>query len=283
MTRAPLIAVFSILLLASCKKEGDIPAYVQLNAPQVVDANGALISSKITDVWVFLNDKPVGVWESGRTIPLIGAGDANLKVISGVRNNGVTDDRIQYPFYATWQQQVQLVPEQTIEITPQVKYYEGLNYWLADFEGGIPFDTVDCTASITTVLSDTTLIAQGASNGVILLDPEHALCTAVSSGDPFYTTTGSIAFLEMDYRSDTRIQVGVRYQLAGVQYQVAYAYATPTKRSDGSMPWNKVYFDLATPWDAYGAMDKRFYIQVKLENGATSGEIQMDNIKLVRF
>ncbi len=281
MTRPIAFASLCILLLSACKKDGAIPAYVKLNIPVVQDASGHLVSSKITDMWVYLNDEPVGVWESGRTVPLIGAGTATLKVISGVRANGGANDRIQYPFYQTWQQTVNLVPEQTLDITPVVHYYDNAYFWLADFETGNRFDTTSCTASLVLVPSDSTLVGQGSHNGLISLDSDHSLYTGVSSGDPFYVT-GPTAFLEMDYRSDTRIEVGVRYMYLGVQHQVAYAYALATGISGGVLPWNKIYIDLATPWNVPGAEDKRFYFQAKLENGATTGEIQVDNIKLVR-
>jgi len=281
MTRPFAFASLCILLLSACKKDGAIPAYVQLNVPVVEDANGHLVSSKITDLWVYLNDEPVGVWESGSHVPLIGAGTATLKVIAGVRNNGASNDRIQYPFYQTWQQTVNLVPEQTVNITPVFHYYDNAYFWLADFETGNRFDTSDCTATLVLVPSDSTLVGQGSHNGLIALDTDHSLYNGVSSGDPFYST-GPPAFLEMDYRSDTRIEVGVRYMYAGSLAQVTYAYLLATGNSGNVLPWNKVYIDLGTPWNQPGALDKRFYIRAKLENGATTGEVQVDNIKIVR-
>ena len=280
MTRALPLAGLCILLFAACKKDGAVPAYVQINSPSVVDASGHAVSSKITDLWVYLNDQPVGVWEPGKRIPMIADGNANVKVIAGIRKNGITDDRIQYPFYATWQQQVQFVPEQTVTLTPQVHYYDDLNYWLVDFEIGQRFDTVASTAIMELVPSDSTLIGQGSQNGRITLDPEHSIYRGVSS-DAFFNI-GSKAFLEMDYRSDTRLLVGVRFTRAGEQYITPYVYALPTKRADGSMPWSKIYIDLAEPWNVSGALDKHFYIQAALENGATSGTVEVDNIKLVR-
>lgn len=281
MTRTLLLVGFFMVLFTACKKDGAIPAYVYVETPVVVDAAGQGISSKITDMWVYVNDQPAGVWEPGKRIPLIASGNANVKLIAGVRKNGITDDRIQYPFYATWQQQVDLVPEQTLTLAPQFRYYDNLNIWLADFNTGLRFDTVDCTASMVLVDSDSTLVDQGLRNGRINLDPEHSMYRGVSSGDPF-TNTGNVALLEVDYRSDTRLLIGVRYTLSGVQYEVAYLYAVPTRKADGSMPWNKIYVDLGEPWNTGGALDKRFYIKAQLENGATSGVVEVDNIKLVR-
>ena len=281
MTRTLLLVGFFITLCTACKKDGAVPSYVLIETATVVDGAGQSVSSKITDLWVYVNDQPVGVWEPGKRIPMIAAGSASVKLIAGVRQNGITDSRIQYPFYATWQQQVELVPEQTLTLTPQFNYYADLNFWLADFNTGLRFDTLDCTAAMVLVDSDSTLVGQGLRNGRVELDTDHSIYRGVSSGDPF-TNTGTVGFLELDYRSDTQLLIGVRYTLSGVQYEVAYLYAVPTKRADGSMPWNKIYVDLAEPWNAGGAMDKRFYIKAQLASGATSGVVEVDNIKLVR-
>lgn len=280
MTRSlPLLGLCTVLL-TSCKKDGAVPAYVRFNQPVVVGTSGQLISSKITDLWVYVNDQPAGVWEPGKAVPLIAQGPSTIKLIAGVRKNGVTDDRIQYPFYETWQQQVNLVPEQTVDVLPQVHYYNDLNYWLADFDTGLRFDTLNCTATMAVIPSDSTLVGQGLGYGRIHLDSAHPLYKGVSSGDPF-TGVGTVAFLEMDYRSTVQTMVGVRYTVAGEPNDLPYAYFKPTARADGSIPWNKVYIDLGTPWNVPYAADKRFYIQAALD-GATSGTVDVDNIKLVR-
>ena len=280
MTRTLLFIGLLVVSLASCKKDGATPAYIHVNTPVVLDDNGHIVSSKIPDLWVYVNDKPAGVWEPGDAIPLIGEGPSRVKLIAGIRKNGITDDRIQYPLYATWEQELNLVPEQTLFFTPEFKYYENLRYWLADFNTGLRFDTLDCTATMELVASDSTLVDQGLRNGRINLDLAHPLYRGVSSGDPF-TNTGTVSFLEVDYRSDVPLLVGVSYYVAGNRQLFNYAYAVPTKKGDGSMPWNKVYFDMATPWNVSGAADKRFYIQASLE-GATTGIMELDNIKLVQ-
>lgn len=280
MTRAwPAIGI--LLLLASCRKDGAIPAYINVVQPAVVDANGAGITSKITDLWVYVNDQPAGVWEPGKPIPLIAAGASSVKLIAGVRKNGITNERIQYPFYATWQQPLNLVPEQTLEIQPKFRYFDNLSYWIADFNTGQRFDTLDCTATMQLVPSDSTLEGQGGANGRVNLDPAHSLYRGVSSGDPFINVS-STAFLEMDYRSDTPLLIGVRYSLYGVAYLAPCVYVNPTRKPDGSMPWNKVYIDLGTPWAVASAMDKRFFLQASLNEGAATGVVEVDNIKVVQ-
>jgi hypothetical protein len=280
MTRhAPFFGLF-LVLLVSCKPEGAVPAYLQLGATQVVSEGGQPVSSKITDIWVYLNDQPVGVWEPGSRVPLIGEGPSRLKLVAGVRKDGITDQRIQYPYYATWEQQVQLVPEQTVTVAPVFQYYPELDQWLADLETGVRFDTLDCTATMTTVASDGTLVGSGARIGRIELDAAHPLYRGVSSGDPFYGVPVD-AFLEVDYRSSTPVLFGARYAQSGVPTMVAYANAVPTAQGDGSMPWNKIYLNLGSPMSVLGVSDKRIYLQAELPAGAGSAVVELDNIKLV--
>lgn len=278
---APLVGICLLLLAASCKKDGPVPAYVRFEEPRVVNTSGAEVSSKITDLWVFVNDQPAGVWQPHRPIPLLGQGPSRIKIVAGVRKNGITNARIQYPFYATWEQQVELRTGQTVELDPVVHYFDGLDYWLSDFNTGHRFDTLNCTATLVLAPSDSTLVGQGANHGRIELDTEHAIYRGVNSGDAF-TNVGNVAFLELDYRSDTRLLVGVRYKVSGVQHEVPYVYLHPTGTVGAALPWNKVYVDLATPWAVNGAVDKRFYLQAELEGGATQGLVELDNVKLVR-
>lgn len=285
LSRSAPLRIVPVLLsvaISACKKDGGTPAYIQLTPAVVRAANGDTISSKITDLWVYVDDQPAGVWESGRRVPLLGSGTSNVKLIAGVRKDGVTNDRIQYPFYATWSQDLDLIPEQALTVAPVFRYFEGVDIWLQDFEAGFQLDTVDSKTDIVTVPADGSLVGQGDFSGSITLDTQHDVFKCLSAGDPFLVPNGTAAFLEMDYRSDTRMLVGVRYSVSGVPYEASYVYVAPTGTSTGNWAWNKIYIDLASPWGVTGAVEKRFFIRAQLENGATSGHIELDNVKLVR-
>ncbi|MBK9759673.1 MAG: hypothetical protein IPO90_06810 [Flavobacteriales bacterium] len=120
----------------------------------------------------------------------------------------------------------------------------------------------------------------GNYSGLISLDPEHDLFRAISIKDP-RSPTARVRLLEIDYRSDTRFLIGVIYDQNGQTFAYPHVFISPTKRSDGSMPWQHVYVDLGTPWGTNGTYNRQFYIQAALENGATSATILMDNIRVV--
>lgn len=277
MTRALRTAPLLLLLLAACKKDGGTPAYVRITSPKVITATGHdTITSKITDLWVYVDDAPAGVWEVGSKVPLLGSGNSNVKLIAGIRRNGVTDDRIQYPFYATWSKQIDLVPEGTLELHPVLSYYPDLTYWIEDFSGGgVALDTIDCTAPL--VRYNPTDSAYGG----FVLDATHDVFRCTDSGNDLGIAYGTTAFLEMDYRSEVQLLIGVRYKIGDVQYQVPYLYVNPTTTVEGVRQWNKIYVDIGTALNVSGATDTRFYIEASLPSTSSSVHAEFDNLRVI--
>lgn len=68
MTRTLLLVGFFMVLFTACKRTVQY-RHMCMSDPVVVDAAGQGISSKITDMWVYVNDQPAGVWEPGKRIP----------------------------------------------------------------------------------------------------------------------------------------------------------------------------------------------------------------------
>lgn len=278
MTRALRTAPLLLLCLATaCKKDGGTPSYAHFTSPKVYSTEEHdTISAKITDLWVYVNDEPAGVWEVGRSVPLLASGTSTIKLIAGIRRNGVTDDRIQYPFYATYEKQVTLQQEGTIELKPVFNYYTGLQRWVEDFSGGgVALDTVDCTSPLVRYTTS------DSAYGGCILDATHSTFRCEDSGNALDIEYGATAFLELDYRSNVQLVVGTRYKVSDVQYQVPYVYVTPTYAGYGQMPWNKVYIDLGTPLSVSGATDKRFYIEANLPDGSSTGRVDIDNIRVI--
>ncbi len=267
------------LLATSCKKDGAVPAYVQLGTPVVVSADGQdTISSRITDLWVYLDDQPVGVWETGRRVPLIGEGASTVKLIAGVRRNGVIDDRIQYPFYATLTMPAELVREGTLPLRPAFRYFDPVSVWGEYFEGGgVQFD-------MDTSYSDTVLQVEPSGPfggyGLATVDPQHDTFQAVSA-EAFPIGSGSTAFLEVDYSCNLQFQVGIRYQANGAYQQAAYMTIQPTHAAGEPLRWNKIYIDAGAMWSSVTGTDKRFFIRTQL-GVLNSGQLALDNIRLVR-
>jgi hypothetical protein len=281
------VAPLLLICLASCKKDGQVPSFVRLSPAKVKTADGLTeLPSNITDMWVFANGAPLGVWQPNRRIPVLEKGITSLQVIAGVRRNGISSDRIQYPFLATFNQDITLQEGAEVLVEPVFNYYDEAFPFEEGFE--------DAGLKLTTTEGDTAFyrfnaaqpgeaedVLTGAQSGGIFLDASHDLFRAVSTPDHYFPNGSLNAFLEVDYRSDTRFLVGVRFALGGQIYTIPLVYVSATKLGDGSMPWKHVYVDLGSAWGNSGTIYRQFYIEAALENGATSAKITLDNVKVV--
>ena len=286
MTRALRTAPLSLLCLSACRPTDHVPAYLAIDNA-VVSANAmeeGSSSSKITDAWVFVNDQSTGVWEVPSKIPVLAAGTSNLKVIAGIARNGILADRVQYPFYDTWTNDLILVPEGRTEIEPVFTYFNGLWFWIEDFDDiGNTFNVEDQSDTTLVRISSTIspdLVLEGDGSGAIFLDTAHTFIRIVTDED---FNPGSLVpvFMELDYRCDHRFLIGTYHTLSGTVTRTPLLFVAPTKRPDGGMPWNKIYVDLSALLSITGATDREVYVEAQLDAGTTSAQIYLDNVKLI--
>lgn len=271
-----------LLSITSCKKEGGTPAFVRIIGPEVRNAAGTeVIPSAITDFWVYANDQPVGVWQADRRIPVLASGTTNIKVIAGVRKNGITDARIQYNFLETYSVDVALEEGKELTLEPVFRYYNDIATYEDFEETGVRFDFAAGDTSFVYVDADTADVISGERAGAIVLDAAHPTFVGVSIQDPPFNNGVQPAFLELDLRSDTRLLVGAQFELNGQEFIVPSVFLSPTAQNDGSMPWRHVYIDLGSLWGNGGSVERQFYFRAALENGATSARIVLDNIRVV--
>lgn len=279
--RALRTAPLLLLLMASCGKDGGTPSFIRIGTPTAKSADGTTVMpSSVTDFWVYANDEAIGVWQADRRIPVLADGTTNIKLVAGVRKNGITNDRIQYPFYSTWSQDVELTLGQETRLEPVFSYYAA-PVWTEGFESaGYAFSL---TGSDTTFVPfdlpiDTANVLVGNRAVGIFLDTGHDHFLATTQAAPSFPNGTNPTFLEIDYRSDTRFLVGVKYDPGGVT--LPYLFVNATGSVGGPLPWRHIYIDLATPWGNNGSVNRQFYIQAQLENGATSGRITLDNLNV---
>ncbi|MCB0794511.1 MAG: hypothetical protein KDB88_07210 [Flavobacteriales bacterium] len=282
MFRPATLGLMALCLMPSCKKGDKEPAYVQLGTVSVAPASAAegTGSEKITDLWVFADDEALGVWESGSRVPVLREGTTNLQLIAGIWRNGVRDDRIQYPYYATWNQSVELSRLSTFRIDPTFEYFPNVSFWIEDFESiGYRFEK-DLGDTTMNVITDPSLVFEGNASGEIYVDEDHPFVRLITS-ETIDIQGNEPVFLELDHRNDHRFLIGTVTEAFGTVSITPYLFVAPTLRADGGMPWNKIYVDLSSLLNQPGAMNKKFYIEVQLQSGYTEGTIYVDNFKLV--
>lgn len=274
----PLLAIALCVALAACDKEEDVPAFVSVPdvALQTDYDNQGSNSHNITDVWAFVDDQLLGVFGLPAEIPALHEGSHSLKLIAGIKKDGIASTRIQYPFYATYSTQVELIRDGNSTVVPQFSYFDEVAFWLEDFES-VGHDLIIGSQSDTTlhIVQGLDSVIEGGASAGIFLDEERDLFRCHSDED-FDLSPGQPVFLELDYRSNNRILVGATYSIAGTPIDIPVLFINPSSEN------NKIYVDLSAAFSANGATNKEFYIEVYKENGVEYPEVYLDNIKLVR-
>lgn len=275
--RSFLFAIPLLLFLHDCKKmpNGGVPIYLEIDTVSVfstLDQGSA--SHKITDVWVTANGDNRGVYPLPAKIPILANGDVRFIVSAGIRDNGISSTRAEYPFYN--------VDEFTINGTESGKTYKRSNVFTylvgakfafkESFESGNGFENM---SRITANLDAN--VFEGAAAGKLSLGPNDTVVVAYNTiGFPI-TGAGREVYLEMDYKSDAFFEVGLITTKGGVLGN--YYKMTISPRTE----WNKIYINLSNEAGTILADEYRLYFKIaKLADGTTA-TTYLDNIKVVQF
>lgn len=271
------------IIFNSCSKdkyEAQIPTYISIDQFTLTTnyATEGTASDNITDAWVFINDDLVGVYELPCNFPVLKEGNVTVKVFAGIKDNGIAGDRKRYLFYEHHEEQLNLVKGETIKIDPQIVYKSNVTFkWMEDFENAslsflysIGSDTI-----FNKVSND---VKEGAFSGQVYLEPTMDFFEATSVGYPSLPRNGSNVYLEMDFKTNELLHVGL--YIDGSQYGNVILNTTDT--------WKKIYInytDLIN--EAPSGSDYKIFIgfQESANNPFSNDhpEFHLDNIKLVHF
>ena len=285
LMRPPFACVLILALFASACTKGDkVPSYIEI--PSVRTTTTAIQgapTSRITDVWVSVNDELLGVWELPARVPALYEGPAEVRIVPAIKRNGMYDDRLRYPFLSPFIANVDLVKNAAARVDPVVEHINGTEFWIESFDDpGVRLNV--SSASDTTLLRFTPAehpesVLDDSPCGGFVLDQEHRYIRVYTDED--FEVYGGPVFLELDYRADIRFTVGVLFVLSGSAQATPYVYVAPTGSAPGAL-WNKIYIDLSPVFNT--AISQRdIYIEATLPDGLSSATVLFDNIKLLRI
>ena len=189
-------------LLVSCetfKPENEIPSYIHIDEIKLntTFSSEGTNSNKITDAWVYIDDQQIGVFELPATFPVIFSGKHKLKIMAGVKMNGVAATRISYPFYKSYEQEIDLELTKTDTIKPSVNYQPGVKFaFMEDFEtAGIKLEKTLVSDTGIYQVSGSDLVFEGSFSGGIFLDDKHIIAKISSTSlSPFSIPSNSPVF-----------------------------------------------------------------------------------------
>jgi hypothetical protein len=272
--------LFLFIFLSSCKKTDIVPSYIHIDhisVNTVYEVDGSN-SSKITDAWVYVDDNLIGIYELPATFPVLATGTHNISVKAGIKIDGIAKSRAYYSFYQNYSVNLNLVAEKVDTIAPVVTYYPNKIHWREDFEeAGIRI--VKYTGSDTSFMGTTNAADafEGSYSGIAYLDAVRPYLLCVTDSTLDIPINGSPVFLEMNYKTDVYMSVGLLALTSTGSYERIDAMVL-----NPNTAWNKIYINLTpgvnTDANAYGF---KVFFEANKPDSISDAKIFIDNLKLL--
>ncbi len=272
--------LFFIISFVSCKKTNLIPSYIhieKINLQTTYEIDGTN-SNKIVDAWVYIDDNLQGIYELPATFPVLTTGRHTVKIRPGIKLNGIAMSRAYYPYFQPYETTIDLNAEQIDTINPTVTYVQGNIHWKEDFEtAGISLVKFSNSDTNFIQTQDTTKVFQGFSSGIVTLDGTYDHLISVSNEIFEIPQDQSAVFLELNYKTNTVIRVGVYAVLGNGMYnQIETMYINANSN------WNKIYINLTPTINSSNtATGFKIFFEAYKPDNLSSCEILLDNIKLL--
>lgn len=280
-----LLSLFSLLVLLTftgCPPDLEgIPAFVAID-DIVFDAAGTRGGSTaaITEVWAFSGEEFIGVFPLPARIPILKSGPTDVRLESGVRQNGISSTPEFYEFYRPIQQTLNLVPGETIDLGVQTTTYKSSTQFgfIEDFEPDSDRTFIEIVRGTSGLEAQSEVIRSGTASGVIRLDTANAEVLLSSR----FTYTDLLeerpyVWLEMDFLADAPTRFGIS---GSVGFQLLRNF------DPGFFPqpqWTKIYFNMSETIFRSEIEEYRFDLNTVLPPDLTEGEVYLDNVKLLYF
>ncbi|MBP5535681.1 MAG: hypothetical protein J6X62_02695 [Bacteroidales bacterium] len=298
--RGAWTAVAALLAVLACgcdRFDGlqEVPAYLSVEGVRVVDdpqsswsalyGEGFLATQAIDAVQLslyFENDTSevvLGTYQLPCKVPVLRQGTVKRLVVTPVvKQNGIAATRIAYPYYnAVTLNDIRLVPDSTTAlgtVTTTVNRFTEVA-WHEFFEK-IQMD-VSLDSCVGRVTDRPDLVRTGTGSGVIHVGSGTAEVNFWSDTTIHVADPTSYLYLEMDYRTDFNMSVGIKSPtIAGGAEQTNSAMMLYANES-----WQKIYINLGKVWRYHGHYpDIRLFFTVFNSDGK-EGDVYLDNMKLL--
>lgn len=281
-----------IIGLAACDifdEEEQIPSFVYIGAADLeVTPNGSqgANTNAIVDAHIFANDVFVGTIELPGKVSVLEEGPTRISVGAGIRNNGLTSNRVIYPFYEFYEVNLDLVPDAINPISEDsiavFNYFQnqspGIDLLLEEFEGvGNIWEPAENGGLGVVNTGEPDEVLTGIGSGKITLDDDNPAVEVYSSQGAWDVSSifpGTPVYLELDYKGNNPLEIGIRT----VSPETGKIFALGLNPSD---EWVKVYVELTNEIGFGQTNDFQIYLESEKVVNDPLVEIFIDNMKLV--
>lgn len=290
--RMSLTVITLAALLLSCNlinPAEEIPALIKIDTVlvSVKEFDKGSDSHQMTDVWISVGGKTLGVFEMPALIPcLVDTASQWIFIRPGVKMNGMAGTRVAYPFFVPYQLNVtgkpvdiELEAGKTSTITPTFTYKDECVFaWIEEFEdAGVTFNYA--SYSDTVFENQNENVKDGRFSGVVYLDSTNCYFEATSAEDFDLPRDGTSILLEFDYLNNVEFEVGTYV----IEDEVAtWSSLIMVRKSD---KWQRIYIDIHSTV-AYETTADLFRMGFRAQwdsTGAATQTMLFDNIKLIHF
>ena len=281
-------AVIMVWLLAACDRDVTVPSYIYIDSVSFVTqyAIQGSASSNISDVWVTVDGKNMGLYELPATVPLLASGPVKIQLQAGIRKNGISSLRPVYPFYASYICYTELEKGRTDTLVPTFSYQSVVSFdFKEDFEdAGIKFSAVDSSPVMGKTSDKNDIFSHAGEvnhySGLISLGPDDTYFEVVTNSA--LKNRQTYTFLEMDYCMTGDIEVGIYYHYNGrsIQTPIGGIYRTGTL---AERRWKKIYMNLTEAVNS-NSLVTNYEVYIKaVKSSSDSAVFLFDNIKIVNM
>jgi hypothetical protein len=293
MRRIYYIFLLVIVVVSGCKKiypDPDIPSYIYLSeftyeANAAVDTSGSK-SSSIENVWVYANNQFIGAFVLPAKIPILEKGNVSLSIRPGIKQNGIANTRISYPFYKPFTDTLELYPDSVTPITLKTSYFDYIKLPFNEYfeKNTINFEQYTSGVGVKIKRSSTMSkdYCEGTDSGEILLTGKDSLFDIQSTRSFLLPIGGREVYLEINFKSPIPFDFGlVSTSFTGTTKSVIYTF-NPSYDDNGVLIWKKIYIDMAPViTQNSSATGHRIYFKGSQSSTAAPARIFLDNIKVV--
>lgn len=275
--------LISLSLLTGCVKNNPDPSWIEINGftvqsnPQLSGSEGDLSRNALTNGWVYINDKFIGIFELPCKIPVMVQGQSAIRVYPTILNNGISLTKKQYPFLEAYETIVDLKQNETVVIAPTTKYLAGTKFWVEDFEGS----TQKLTQGNGSQTNYLVQLENGNRYGRVLLTPSESYWAMYTDEeDPFSFPIGSSVYLEAEFYCTSKVITSVLAgKLDGTITEHVNVSMLPSNSE--TVVWKKIYIDLTDVVKGSGGYKFWQAFSSQLPEGSSQSLIYLDNIKVV--
>jgi hypothetical protein len=259
------------------------PAYIAIDTIRVAtnQTTQGSASAKITDAWIYVDDRLIGAFELPCSIPVLASGKHKVLVGAGVKVNGLSALRAPYPFYRFYSEtEVELSTGEVRKIEPVVSYFDSLQYaFMANFDdlSGSKLEAAGASDTTIALTSNPNLVYEGAGSMLAALYRDSGFIEFQMVEPVELPKQGTTVYLELNYKTTHILNVGLK-----ANYESSGTISAPLVSLNPSSDWNKIYINLTRQVSQQvNAANYRVYFFAAKPSGSGNMELFIDNMKII--